>query len=260
MDYRFVDPITDPVGEAEAFHTEQLVRYAPTAWSYQAPLDAPEPAPVPALSGAPLTFGCFNNFAKRAWAQLLARVPNSRLLLKGHGLDEPELAAALRGRLAILGVEIDRIELLGRTVAVNAHLALYARVDVALDTFPYHGTTTTCEALWMGVPVVTLAGDRHAARVGVSLLTSLGRTEWIARDWAAYVSIAATLAQDVAGRVACRSSLRGEMRGSVLMDHTGQAGRFGAAVRACWQKWCREKATETELESFIPQPEAVLHS
>jgi predicted O-linked N-acetylglucosamine transferase (SPINDLY family) len=252
MDCRFVDAITDPVGEAEPFHTEQLVRFAPTAWIYQPPLDSPEVAPVPCTAGAPVTFGCFNNFAKvsdstlRGWARVLASVPQSRLLLKGHGLAEPALAATLRARLALLGVGQERIELLGRTPGVAEHLALYARVDVALDTFPYHGTTTTCEALWMGVPVVTLAGDRHAARVGVSLLTAVGRREWIARDWDDYVAIAAALAKDAAGRAAWRQSLRGEMRRSALLDHAGQAARFGNAVRQCWQNWCDHQAASKQ--------------
>lgn len=265
MDYRFVDAITDPVGEAEPFHTERLIRYAPTAWTYQPPWDAPEPAPVPALAGTPITFGCFNNFAKisdstlRGWAQILAAVPNSRLLLKGHGLDQPALVATLHSRLALLGVAKERIELLGRTAGIADHLALYARMDIALDTFPYHGTTTTCEALWMGVPVVTLAGDRHAARVGVSLLTALGRTEWIARSWDDYVAIAVALARDQAARVAARQSLRAEMRRCALLDHAGQAARFGAAVRSCWQHWCHEQQTSRPFQTLSPG-KAVLQS
>ncbi len=247
MDYRFVDAITDPVGEAEAFHTEQLVRYSSTAWSYQAPEDTPEPAPPPSSAGAPITFGCFNNFSKvsdstlRGWARILASAPGSRLLLKGHGLTEPALAAAVRSRLAQLGVGAERVELHGWTPSTAAHLALYARVDVALDTFPYHGTTTTCEALWMGLPVVTLAGGRHASRVGVSLLHAIGRPEWVARDWDEYVAIAVKLAQDPAGLTKVRQSLRAEMLASPLLDHAGQAARFGAALRECWKTWCDDQ-------------------
>ena len=244
IDYRFVDAITDPAGDADAFHAEKLVRFAPAAWTYQPPADAPEPVPPPCTTGAPVTFGCFNNFAKvsdstlRGWAQLLAAVPGSRLLLKGHGLADLALAAALRARLGLLGVAEDRVELMGRTPGVAAHLALYTRVDVALDTFPYHGTTTTCEALWMGCPVVTLQGDRHMSRVGASLLTAAGHAEWIASDWTGYVRIAAGLASDPARLAAFRMALRGDLRRSVLLDHAGQAARFGAAVRAGWVAWC----------------------
>lgn len=253
MDYRFVDAITDPAGEADALHTEQLVRFAPTAWSYAPPAAAPECAPPPSVAAGAVTFGCFNNFSKvndltlRAWSEVLTAVPGSRLLLKAQGLEEPASAARLRGRLGGLGIDGSRVELLGRTAGLAAHLATYARMDIALDTFPYHGTTTTCEALWMGCPVVTLPGDRHASRVGASLLTAVNRPQWIARDWADYVRIAAELAADPAGLARERTQLRGALRGSPLMDHAGQGARFGAAVRTCWTAWCAKQAGTQEL-------------
>jgi predicted O-linked N-acetylglucosamine transferase (SPINDLY family) len=187
-----------------------------------------------------VTFGSFNNFSKvgaatlAAWGRLLRAVPHSRLRLKTSGLGEPAVAAFVRERLAVLGVDPGRLELLDRTPDVAAHLSLYHGVDLALDTFPYHGTTTTCEALWMGVPVITLAGDRHAARVGASLLSALGRPEWIAGDWPDYVSLAAALAKNLPALTAARAGLRGEMQRSPLCDHRGQAARFGAALRQCW--------------------------
>ncbi len=125
MDYRFVDAVTDPVGEADAFHTEQLVRFAPTAWSYAPPAAAPECAPPPSVAAGAVTFGCFNNFSKvndttlHAWSQVLAAVPGSRLLLKGQGLDDPTAAARLRARLGALGMEDSRVELLGRTPGIG---------------------------------------------------------------------------------------------------------------------------------------------
>jgi len=253
MDYRFVDAVTDPAGEAEACHTEQLVRFAPTAWSYAPPAAAPDCAPPPSVASGPVTFGCFNNFSKvndptlRAWSQILAAVPGSRLLLKGQGLDGPVASASMGARLAAIGIEGSRVELLGRTPGLAAHLATYARMDISLDTFPYHGTTTTCEALWMGCPVVTLPGDRHASRVGASLLTAVGRPQWIARDWADYVRIATQLAGDRAGLERERATLRDTLRNSPLLDHAGQGARFGAAVRACWVAWCAKQATTKAL-------------
>ena len=244
IDYRLVDAITDPVGEADEFATEQLLRFAPTAWAYAPPASVAEPARPPSAATARVTFGCFNNFAKvsdetlHGWAQVLAAVPGSRLLLKGHGLTDPALQESIRRRLVPLGVGEARVELLGRLPTLEAHLAAYASIDVALDTFPYHGTTTTCEALWMGVPVVTLAGDHHAARVGASLLTAAGHPEWIARDWADYAQIAAALATDTAARTRLRESLRTELRRSALLDHAGQAARFGIALRQAWRKRC----------------------
>ncbi len=246
MDYRFVDPISDPEGEADAFATEKLVRFSSTAWCYSPPADSPEVSSEPRPADRPLTFGSFNHPAKltdatlACWAELLAQTPGSRLLLKGSGLGGGPERAAFEARLARNGLPLDRVELLERTPDTRSHLQLYARIDVALDTFPYHGTTTTCEALWMGVPVVTLAGDRHVSRVGASLLSAVGLDDCIATTPADYVKIAQTQSKriDDFGRKA----LRERMQRSVLMDHAGQAARFGAAVRACWRESCRTLA------------------
>jgi predicted O-linked N-acetylglucosamine transferase (SPINDLY family) len=140
--------------------------------------------------------------------------------------------------LSAVGFDLGRVELNGRVREVGEHLAAYAGIDVALDPFPYHGTTTTCEALWMGVPVVTRAGDRHSSRVGVSLLTAVGRTEWIAPDADAYVRIAAGLAADPRRLAQERAGLRAAMRESLLLDHAGQSARFGQALREMWRKRC----------------------
>ena len=251
MDYRFTDAIADPVGEADRFATERLVRFAPTAWAYLPPANAPEPGPPPSLNGTPVMFGSFNNITKinaatvQLWAGLLRAVPDSRLLIKGffRGMD-PAVRDSFLKAFEAAGVSASRVKLVDRTGEIKDHLELYRQVDVALDTFPYHGTTTTCEALWMGVPVVTLRGDRHAARVGASLLTAVGHPEWIADDKAAYVRIASELASDPARLKTLRTELRDDMKRSPLLDHAGQAARFGAALRACWIAWC---------ENSVPQ-------
>jgi len=248
IDFRFTDAIADPAGEADRFATERLVRFAPTAWAFQPDPDVPEVSPGPSAA-EPITFGSFNNFTKvtdemlRVWAALLDRVPRSRLLLKSRFLDEPAVAALVRARVRAAGLDEQRVELAPPVPQLRGHLETYARVDVALDPFPYHGTTTTCEALWMGVPVVTLAGDRHAARVGCSLLTAVGHPEWIARTEDDYVALAADLAADRRRLQELRSSLRPAMRASPLLDHAGQAARFGAALRNCWREWCGARAT-----------------
>ncbi len=240
MDVRLTDAEADPLGEADRWHTERLVRFSPCAWSYQPPEDAPDVTPPPSVQKErPFTFGSFNHLAKinattlKLWSAVLAAVPGSRLLLKSMGLDIPATRQALILRLRAAGIAEEQVELLGPTRGVAAHLALYAQVDVTLDPFPYHGTTTTCEALWMGRPVVTLAGDRHASRVGVSLLTAVGHPEWIAETESDYVRIAAGLAADRAALAAQCHVLRDTMRSSVLMDHAGQAARFGEALLAC---------------------------
>jgi predicted O-linked N-acetylglucosamine transferase (SPINDLY family) len=244
MDYRFTDEIADPIGEADRLATETLVRFAPTAWAYQPPAEAPQPVEPPCLQRGAVTFGCFNNLAKISdatialWARVLAAVPGSRLLLKGRGLGDEAVRARYLARFERLGLPAARVEWLERTAGAAEHFALYGRVDIALDTFRYHGTTTTCEALWMGVPVVTLAGDCHMARVGSSLLTAIGRPEWIARHADDYVRIASRLAADPAHLVRMRRDLRATLQTSPLLDHAGQAARFGAALRSCWVARC----------------------
>jgi len=246
MDYRLTDAIADPRGEADRFATERLLRFAPTAWAYQPPVSAPEPR-AESIAGDAVTFGSFNDLAKVSrrtiglWSRVLANVPQSRLLVKGQGLGESATRRRWLDRLGEAGIAAERVELVERCADTTTHLALYRRVDVALDTFPYHGTTTTCEALWMGVPVVTLAGDRHVSRVGASLLSAIGRPDWVAASDEDYVRIAVQLARRD-GATPRGVALREAMRASPLFDHAGQAARFGAALRECWIKWCAQAA------------------
>src|SRR5207302_1471226 len=142
------------------------------------------------------------------WSRILSEAPGSHLLLKNAGFRQPSVQTRIRGMLEKAGIAPERIELIGPTPGIAEHLAAYSRVDIALDTFPYHGTTTTCEALWMGVPVVTLAGTTHASRVGVSLLSNVGLQELVADSPEAYIRIAVKLSSDIASLVDLRSDLR----------------------------------------------------
>jgi predicted O-linked N-acetylglucosamine transferase (SPINDLY family) len=146
--------------------------------------------------------------------------------------------ARLLARLDAAGIDGMRVETVPFTRTIEEHLALYGRVHVALDTTPYNGTTTTCEALWMGVPVVTIAGDRHAARVGASLLAAAGLPELVAQDAGSYVRIAAGLAGDRARLASLRAGLRTTLRGSALMDEAAYGARFHGALRRAWADWC----------------------
>ncbi len=244
MHYRFTDAIADPEGDADAFASEELVRFSSTAWVYQPPDATPEINASPCATAGPVTFGCFNNIAKindatlALWARVIAAVPDSRLLLKGWGLVEEATRQHYLNRFTAAGLPAERIDLCERTAEVVEHLTLYHRVDIALDTFPYNGTTTTCESLWMGAPVVTLIGDRHASRVSASLLTAAGHPEWIAHTKAEYVRIATELAADRTQLANLRTGLRAELKASALFDYTGQGERFGAALRQCWQRHC----------------------
>jgi predicted O-linked N-acetylglucosamine transferase (SPINDLY family) len=233
IDARLVDSITDPAG-TEARCTERLVRLDPCFLCYTPPEDAPEPR-MPAAE-APITFGSFNNASKigprtaRIWSGVLAAVPGSRLLLKSAGLADRVTRGVLLQALAAEGIDPERVETLDLAAGRREHLDAYARVHVALDTTPYNGTTTTCEALWMGVPVVAIRGDRHAARVSTSLLRAAGLSEWIADDATGFARVAAELALDRSHLMALRSSMRDTMQASTLMDGRGYAARFFASL------------------------------
>lgn len=241
ISHRLVDQFTDPLNEAEQYSTEKLIRFSSCAWIYEPVASAPTPSMPPAT--ASVTFGSFNNFLKvtdetlSVWAKILEGVPNSKLLIKSVYMNDEEVRKSVFARLTEAKIA-DRVELLDFLPSTADHLALYNTIDVALDTFPYNGTTTTCEALWMGVPVVSLTGDRHASRVGLSLLTAVGHSEWAAESQEAYIEKAITLANDRALRSKIRESLREEMAASILCDHAGQAARFEAAIRQAWMEWC----------------------
>ena len=243
MDARIVDATSDGP-EADRYASERLVRLPRCFLCYE-PAAYPAIAPPPVRRNGFVSFGSFNNIAKitrpviAAWARILERVPASRLVLKhdlsGHGA----VQARLRSAFADAGTDPERIVFLDRAPDLEAHLDCYAEVDIALDTWPYNGTTTTCEALWMGVPVVTLAGDRHAARVGVSLLSTTGFTAGIAEDVDDYVAIAVSLAQNADLLEGLRGFFRIETAGSPLCDGAAHAASFGGALRELWREWCR---------------------
>jgi predicted O-linked N-acetylglucosamine transferase (SPINDLY family) len=233
VDARLVDSITDPVGTEERC-TERLVRLDPCFLCYTPPDEAPEPR-MPAAD-APLTFGSFNNASKigpstiRLWARVLAAVPEARLLVKSAGLSDRVTRGSLLQAFAAEGIDAARIDALDLTAGRREHLEAYARVHVALDTTPYNGTTTTCEALWMGVPVVALLGDRHAARVSGSLLHAGGFGDWVAAEPADFSRIAAALVADRQALERLRTSMRDRLRASPLLDGKAHAQRVFASL------------------------------
>ena len=232
---RLVDSVTDPPG-AERRCTERLLRLDPCFLCFTPPTEAPEPA-MPAAE-APFTFGSFNNVTKIGapcvdlWARALHAVPGSRMLLKFLGSADPSARAALLDRFAQHGIDEARVRFIDYTSSRRDHLACYHQVHVALDTTPYNGTTTTCEALWMGVPVVTTLGDRHVSRVSASLLRASGLGAWVAETPDAFVRIAASLAGDRAGLAERRMRQRTEIAATPAFDALAYARRFHAALRA----------------------------
>ena len=239
IDYRLTDSRADPEGTTGALHSEQLVRLPGGFLCYAPPADAPEPAPLPSFAAAHVTFGSFNHLPKLVpqvvalWARVLHAVPGSRLLLKAMGFAEPEACERLRSAFASHGIEAERVELIASTSTHEEHLDLYARVDVALDPFPYNGATTTCEALWMGLPVVTLADRVHAGRVGVSLMHAAGLDDFVAADGDEYVEIARRLAGDPAGLAQRRSEQRDRVAASPPCDGRDRAARSSRRTATC---------------------------
>ncbi len=261
VDYRFVDAVSDPEGAADPLASETLVRLPGGFLCYQPPPESPAPAPPPCLENGFITFGSFNNFAKLsastldAWGRLLARVPNSCLLIKSRFFADDGPRTLLLRRLAERGVASERVILLEGILDTAGHLGSYHRVDIGLDPFPYNGTTTTCEALWMGVPVVTIAGDRHLARVGASLLHHVGLDELIAADVDDYIDIAVALAGDPARMSALRAGQRARMAASSLCDPVAFTRSLEVAYREMWCRWC---GADSAVSPPLPPPLPVL--
>jgi len=236
MDYRITDEWADPEGVSDQWHSEALLRLRGGFLSYQRPSDAPDTG---ADRAGPPVYGSFNNSSKindaviALWAEVLDPESEARLLLKSRQLADADVRARLLTAFEAKGIARERLELHGRIESRADHFALYRAVDVALDTFPYNGTTTTCEALWMGVPVVTLRGDRHAARVGASLLTAAGRPDWIAETPPAYCEIARHLARTRPARAELRASLAA----SPLMDPQRHIAALENAYREIWERY-----------------------
>lgn len=227
------------------FCRETVLPLTPCYLCYDPPADAPDVEPPPSLRKGYVTFGCFNNPAKigpdvvAAWAEILDAVPDSRLFLKYRGLDDERVRGRFRGLFASHGIDPARVEIEGWS-PMGEMLAAYHRVDIALDPFPFSGCLTTCLALWMGVPVVTLAGETFAGRHSYSVLSTVGSArKTAAHDPARYTEIAVELASDRAELAAGRASLRPIMAASRLCDGRGFADTLLLYLRHCWHEWCK---------------------
>jgi predicted O-linked N-acetylglucosamine transferase (SPINDLY family) len=246
--HRLVDAITDPPATAEtdsdSWFSEQLVRIEGCFLCYDPALgDAalPPPRSAPRNDARPIRFGSFNNPSKitrdclALWADVLRSVEGSTLLLKGYAMGGEVAPRYIKQAMSELGIDPARIECAGRMANVDHHLRAYDRIDIALDTWPYVGTTTTCEALLMGVPVVTLPGLEHVSRVGASLLAHAGLPELIAPDREGFARIAAALAQDRPRLAAYHATLRDRLLASALCDGKSYASRWLDAVERTWR-------------------------
>jgi len=249
MDYWVTDWILHPRDTAQ--RTTERIWRLPRCWViYEPPVNAPEVGPR--TSGGPLTFASFNASRKlsvqsfRLWAGVLAALPESHLLIKAHGLDGPAERDIMMERAVNAGLTPERVTLIGRVKSRQAHLALYEGIDVALDTTPFSGGTTTAEALWMGVPVVTLPGSLMCSRMSASMLHAVALDDCIARNEDDFIRTAVDLALDVSHRAQLRRELRARVAASPLCDGPGLAREAGKAFRQMWTLWCQSREPDTE--------------
>lgn len=244
VDYRLTDEIVDPEGEADSFVSEKLLRLPRGFLCYRPPETAelPEPSDPPSLSRKFITFGSFNNFNKVSpltmdmWAKILRQVPEARLYLKARQLGDATARARVTDGFQRRGIDPDRVSTFSWAATQREHLRHYNEIDIALDTFPYNGTTTSCEALWMGVPVMTLVGDTHASRVGSSLLRQCGLKELVAETGEEYVQKSIALAADGRRLQQFRSNLRSILASSSLTDGKGFCRRLESAYESMIEK------------------------
>jgi predicted O-linked N-acetylglucosamine transferase (SPINDLY family) len=255
MDYRISDNVVEPENDADRFSSERIVRlpggfhlYRPT---YTIPDDV---GPLPALKNGFVTFGSFNNLKKaspltlQAWAHLMKAVPGSHLVIKDRNLENHYTRERIVSLMASYGISPSRVLVLRLMQNNLDHMCAYRNIDIAMDCFPYNGTTTTCEALYMGCPVLTIEGDRHVSRVSTSILTHTGHPEWIARDEDHFVEIGRSLVSDLFKLAEIRSHLREQLNASPLCD-TGRMHReFVDAIRGMWKQWCAKQGGGSALE------------
>jgi predicted O-linked N-acetylglucosamine transferase (SPINDLY family) len=240
IDYRLSDPHLDPSDSDLSFYSERTIRLPETYWCYSVAGPTPDPLPSPAATMGYVTFGCLNNSAKVSppaldlWAGILQAVPRSRLILHFH--PGPNLDA-VRERFAAKGISPERLQFPSHQPWPQ-YVRTHGRIDIALDPFPWGGGITTCDALWMGVPVVSLVGRTAVGRGGVSILTNVGVQELIAQTPEQYVQIATDLAGDLPRLAELRRTLRGRMQASPLMDAPRFARNVEAAYRRMWRNWC----------------------
>jgi predicted O-linked N-acetylglucosamine transferase (SPINDLY family) len=253
INYRLTDAWSDPISHGNFGYSEELIRLPQCFLCYQAPQNASNVGSLPALKSGRVTFGSFNNLAKitadaiALWSQILRALPTAQLFLKNRSFNDALTQHRYLQLFAEHGIERDRLQFVGY-VPAQEHFSSYNHVDISLDTFPYNGTTTTCEALWMGVPVITLAGSNHVGRVGVSLLSAIGLEDWIEDTPETYVVTAIELASDMNRLSHLRATLRSRMAASILCNGSEFVAGLEDIYRQLWQRWCHPQASMKSLK------------
>ncbi|MDH5512939.1 MAG: tetratricopeptide repeat protein, partial [Gammaproteobacteria bacterium] len=249
MGFRLTDPVADPPGFTDAWYTEQLVRLPQTFLCYAPPPKPPAVASAPCENNGFVTFGSVSNLAKISpetlddWAAVLKQVAGSRMILKRRGFHDEATRQDMLRKFTDRGIRPERITLLTAGQSQEDHLGHYARLDAVLDTFPYNGTTTSCESLLMGVPIVTHYGQTHVSRVGLSLLASVGLEELAGGSHEEFVARAVSLAQAPDRMRAMRAALRDRFLSSPVCDARGFVRGLEEAYRQLWRSWCQNQGS-----------------
>jgi len=239
MDYRITDPVSDPPGATEHLYSEQLLHLPDVAWIYPKPLEAPPVGPLPAAGKKQFTFGCLNNAAKisddclELWANLVRSVVGAKLIVLTSGAKSSE--KRLTDRFVKAGILRERLQLVAR-LPRDRYFEMYNSIDMALDPFPYNGGVTTCDALWMGVPVLTLGGTNYASRQGVMQLLQMDLSEFVADSPQTLIDLAKMWTSKRTELAVIRAGLRDRLAASPLMDAAKYVRNLEAAVRAAWVK------------------------
>lgn len=251
MDYWLADEVSLPKSLAPLF-TEQIKYFPHSRMCFTPPVYAPEVAILPALSNGHVTFGCFQNMAKVSeevmtlWGQIMQAIPDAQLRWQCKSLADIEVQEPIKKRMAASGIDLARVRLAG-DVARQEYLAAYDEIDIILDTFPFSGGTTTCEALWMGVPTLTLAGQTVVARQGVSLLTSAGLADWVAESQTDYVSKAVSLCNNLNQLADLRASLRAQVASTPLFDGALFAQHMETLLWDMWQTHADKRSKSKQV-------------
>ncbi|KPA15713.1 TPR repeat-containing protein [Candidatus Magnetomorum sp. HK-1] len=257
IQYRLTDIIADPE-EHDAFYSEQLIRMPQGFLCYQPQTDSPSVSPLPATKNGYITLGSFNNLAKvnatviKIWSEILCNLPNARLLLKSRPLSDEETKDYVINKFISHGVDHHQIQCMGFFDSIEEHLSAYHHVDLALDSFPYNGTTTTCDALWMGVPVITRLGECHAGRVGASILSFVGLNDFIADSDENYISKTIQLCQNLTLLREIRKKLRNLFNTSPLMDAKQFTKKLEKTYQRLWEKEIADRENKTchQLQNY----------
>jgi predicted O-linked N-acetylglucosamine transferase (SPINDLY family) len=258
IDWRLTDIHADPQGQDEDPMSERPYRLPRSFLLYRPVDDLPDITPPPFLENGHVTFGSFNNLSKlsraclRTWSEILTAVPDSRLLLKAKVLRDAATRDRVGQTLSGWGLDMDRVDLVSYAPTLRAHMATYSKVDIALDTFPYNGTTTTYEALQMGVPMVGCRGTRHSGRVGASIITNLGLAEsLLGKDPDDMRDKAISLANDLSHLTTLRATLRDALLASPGRQTMAFMADLETAYRDMWRQWVTGPPTHEWISTQI---------